>query len=63
MRDQARKCRYCGYQLIIRKNSFRFKGVGYDLPYCRDCNTIFPEDVERVINAIRSLECQKAKAS
>lgn len=58
MRGKVKACRFCGNDTVIKKNSFKFKGVGYDLPYCKECNTIFEEDVDKVINAIRSLECQ-----
>lgn len=63
MRTRVKKCRFCGNDTIIKPNSFVYRGVGYDLPYCKDCNSIFEEDVDKIINAIRSLECQSSTKS
>lgn len=45
-----RKCKFCDSYLIMRGSSFTFKGVVYALPYCEKCNTIFEDDVNKIIN-------------
>jgi hypothetical protein len=63
MTTETRKCPYCGGDTIIRPNCFHFRGVSYDLPYCKECNTIYGEDIDKIINAIRFLECQEKQKS
>ncbi len=61
MRARQKKCRFCGNETTIKHCGFRFKGAFYDMPYCKECNTIFEEDVDRIINAMRSLDVKKNK--